>query len=206
VVGVAAGKETLEYELRGQTVQEMIGGVLKVYTSKQYGFQCWSIIQPTSQRAPKGAFDQLKPINTLMFQSLEMNPAWSQKVSALINQREQKALANQAQARARQQAQFNAIESRIASTSAANDAQHASYWQHSADLERQSQNEADVQREVSPWKDSSGTTYKLPTQYGHAWAGADGTILMNNDPGYNPNSDPNVTGNTTWTPMEQTHN
>ena len=205
-VAVAAGKETLEYELHGQTVQEVIGGVLKIYASKQHGFKCWSIIQPTSQRAPKGAFDQLKPINTFMFQSLQMNPAWSQKVAALINQREQKALANQAQARANQQAQFNAIESRIASTSAANDAQHASYWQHSADLDRQSQNRADVMREVSPWKDSSGTTYKLPTQYGQAWSGADGTIIMNNDPGYNPNSDPNLKVNTTWTPMEQTHN
>ncbi|MGD0260099.1 MAG: hypothetical protein ABSD29_09790 [Verrucomicrobiota bacterium] len=109
-------------------------------------------------------------------------------------------------ARARQDAQFNATESRIVSTSAANDAQHASYWQHSADLNRQSQNQADVMREVSPWKDSSGTTHKLPTQYGHAWSGADGTIIMNNDPSYNPNSDPNLKVNTTWTLMEQTQN
>ena len=61
-------------------------------------------------------------------------------------------------------------------------------------------------REVSPWKDSNGTSYKLPTQYGHAWSGSDGTVIMNNDPSYNPNSDPNLTGNATWTRMEQSHN
>ena len=206
-VAVAAGRETLEYELHGQTVQEILSGVLTIGGSqRQGGFKIWSVSQATSSRAPKGALDQLKPIGAVMSQSLQMNPAWNQKVAALINQREQQSLANQRQASANQQAQFNAIESRIASTSAANDAQHAAYWQHSADLERQSQNRADVMREVSPWKDGSGTSYKLPTQYSHAWSGADGTIIMNNDPSYNPNSDPNVTGNTTWTPMEPSHN
>ena len=206
-VAVAVGRETLEYELRGQTVQEIIGGVLEVGGGQgPAGYKTWSVVQATSRRAPKGGFDQLKPINAVMTQSLQMNPAWNQKVAALVNQRKQKALANQAQARANQQAQFNAIESRIASTSAANDAQHASYWQHSANLNRQSQNQADVMREVSPWKDSGGTSYKLPTQYGHAWSGADGTILMNNDPSYDPNSDPNLKNSTTWTRMEQSHN
>ena len=206
-VAVAVGKETFEYELNGQTVQEIIGGVLEIGGGQgPNGYKTWAVVQATSRRAPKGGFDQLKPINAAMTQSLQMNPEWSQKVAALINQRKQKALADQAQARVNQQAQFEAIESRIHATSAANDAQHASYWQHSADLNRQSQNRADVMREVSPWKDSNGTSYKLPTQYGHAWAGADGTIIMNNDPRYNPNSDPSLTGNTTWTPMEQSHN
>src|SRR5882672_8515061 len=99
-----------------------------------------------------------------MTQSLQINPAWSQKLAALINQREKKALADQAQARVNQQAQFQAIESRIRSTSAVNDAQHAAYWQHSTDQNLQSQNRADVMREVSPWKDSNGASYKLPTQ------------------------------------------
>src|ERR1017187_9732659 len=192
-VVVAVGRETLEYELHGQTVQEIISGVLEIGGDQRLGgFKIWSVSQATSKRAPKGAFDQLKPINAVMTQSLQMNPAWNQKVAALINQHRQKALANQAQASADQQARFNAIESRIASTSAANDAQHAAYWQHSADLNRQSQNRADVMREVSSWKDSNGTSYILPTQYGHAWSGADGTILMNNDPNYNPNSDPQL--------------
>jgi hypothetical protein len=58
---------------------------------------------------------------------------------------------------------------------------------------------------MSPWKDSNGDTYKLPNTYGHAWAGADGTIIMNNDPQYNPNTDSSLTP-TNWTPMEQAGN
>jgi hypothetical protein len=206
VVGVGAGRETLEYQLNGQTVQEIISGVVVEYTSKQFGFTCWSISNATSKRAPKGGFDQLAPINAIMVQSLQMNPTWAQNLANLLQQRQQRTLALQQQQRAQQDAQFNAIESRIASQTAANDAEHQAYWQHSADLERQSDAEADVQREVSPWKDSNGDTYKLPNNYGHAWSGADGTIIMNNDANYNPNSDPNAPGNTTWTPMQQAGN
>ncbi len=204
-VGVGVGRETFEYDLKGQTMQEVIGGVLTVGHGGPNNLTIWSVSYATSQRAPKATFDQLQPINAIMAQSLQMNPAWSQKLAALIQQRQQAALANQKQELADQNARFNAIESRISSDSAANDAQHASYWQHSADLNRQSENEADVQREVSPWTSGDGTTYKLPTQYGHAWSGANGEIIMNNDPSYNPNSDPNQTS-TSWTPMEQTQN
>jgi hypothetical protein len=205
ILGVAVGRETFEYDLHGQTVQEVVSGIVEVYTSKQFGFKTWAISQATSERAPKATFEQLKPINAIMVQSLQMNPAWNQKLAALLQQRQQKFFANQKQASANQDAQFNAIESRISSQSAANDAQHDSYWQHSADLNRQSENEADVQREVSPWKADDGTTYKLPTQYGNAWSGANGEIIMNNDPSYNPNSDPSLTP-TNWTPMQQTTN
>ncbi len=205
VMGVAAGKETFEYELHGQTVQEVVSGIVVESTSKQFGFNCWSISNATSKRAPKGAFDKLQPINDIMVQSMQMNPEWSQSLAALMQERQAKTFANQQQQREQQQAQFNAIEARIKSQTAANDAQHQSYWQHSADLDRQSNAEADVQREVSPWKDSNGDTYKLPNNYGHAWSGADGTIIMNNDPQYDPNTDKNLTP-TNWTPMQQAGN
>jgi hypothetical protein len=202
---VAVGREVFEYQLKGQTVQESVSGVLTITTSLRYGFKMWSLSQATSERAPKGAFDQLTPINSIMFQSLQMNPAWVQNVANLIQQRQGHTAALQQQQREQQQTQFNAIESRIASQTAANDAEHQAYWAHSADLNRQSENEADVQREVSPWKDSDGNTYKLPNEYGHAWSGANGEIIMNNDAGYNPNSDPNA-GSTSWTEMQPTQN
>ena len=201
VVGVAVGRETFEYDLNGQTVQEVIGGVYKAYTSKRWGFVSWSLVNVSSKRAPKGELDQLKPISDIMVQSLEMNPEWNQRLAALLTQRQQQTAANQQQQAERQNEQFNAIESRISAQTAANDAQHASYWQHSADLERQSDREADVQREVSPWRTSDGGSVKLPNQYGHAWEGADGEIIMSNDAQYNPNSDGNT--HTTWTSMEQ---
>ena len=92
-----------------------------------------------------------------------------------------------------------------AARSEANDAEKQAYEQHMADLDKQSDAEADVQRQVSPWKSGNGATYKLPTQYAHAWQGADGRIIMNNDASYNPNSDPSLTP-TQWTPMEQAGN
>lgn len=205
-ISIAVGRETFEYDLNGQTMQEIICGVFSVGGGPSVNnYRIWSVTQATSERAPKATFDQLNPINAIMIKSLQINPQWNQKVADLISQRKQQALANQRQAAANQQAQFNAIESRISAQTAANDAQHASYWQHSADLQRQSDARADVMREVSPWKDSNGDTYKLPNNYGHAWSGADGTIIMNNDAGYNPNSDPNLTP-TNWTPMEQQGN
>jgi hypothetical protein len=206
---VRAGRETFEYQLNGQTVQEVVTGVMEASASRvnnPNGLQYWTVVNASSRRAVKGQLDQLAPIEQVMAQSLQINPDWLQKVNAQNQQRYQQALGAQRQQLANQQAQFNATEARIASQSAANDAQHASYWAHSADLARQSENEADVQREVSPWQASDGTTYKLPTAYGHAWSGANGEIIMNNDPNYNPNSDPSLTSNTTWTPMEQTHN
>jgi hypothetical protein len=197
-IRVSAGKETFEYELNGRTVQEVASLVFEETMFRPSGLTSWDVLNAASRRAPKGQVDQLTPIASIMFQSSQFNPAWNQRLQALTQQRQD------AQMQA-QNDQFNAIESRISAQSAANDAQHQAYWQHSSDLQTQSENEADVQREVSPWKDSDGTTFKLPTQYGHAWSGADGTIIMNNEPSYNPNSDPNLTS-TTWTPMEQTQN
>jgi leucyl aminopeptidase len=141
---VRAARETFEYQLNGQTVQEIVSGVLEASISKvgnPTGLQYWTIVNASSRRAVKGQLDQLAAIEQVMAQSLQINPDWLQRVNAQNQQRYQQALGAQRQQLANQQAQFNAIESRIASQSAANDAQHASYWAHSADLARQSENE-----------------------------------------------------------------
>jgi hypothetical protein len=199
---VAVGKETFEYQLQGQTVQEVISGVFYASTARRTGVIIWNLSSATSVRAPKATFDQLSRINAIMVESVQMNPEWNQKLAALLQQRQQHTLALQQQQAANQQAQFNATESRISSQTAANDAQHDAYWEHSADLQRQSDAEADVQRQVSPWKGADGQTYKLPTTYGNAWQGADGTIIMNNDAGYNPNTDSSLNPQN-WTQLQQ---
>ena len=206
-VAVWAGRETLEYELRGQTVQEIISGVFEVGGGQgRNAYQTWSVRRATSKRAPKSAMDQFKSINDAMSQSLQWNPAWNQKVAALVKQREQKVLANQAQDRVNRQAQFNAIESRIASTSAANDAQHAAYWQHSADLDTPIPKPGGRDARGQPVERQQWHVVQTAHAIRPCVGGRDGTILMNNDPGYNPNSDPSLKNNTTWTPMEQSHN
>ena len=92
-VAVAVGRETVEYELHGQTVQGTISGVLEIGGGQgPNGYKTWAVSQATSRRAPKGMFDQLKPINAVMTESLQMNSAWNQKVAAFVDQRRSRRL------------------------------------------------------------------------------------------------------------------
>jgi len=206
---VAVGREVFEYTLNGQVVDESLMGVMQASESRvsnPNGVVNWQVTYASSRRAPKGTLDDLTPLAQEMAQSLQINPDWLQRVNALNQERYQQALGRQRQQAINQQQWFNATEQRIANQSAANDQQHASYWAHSADLDRQSENEADIQREVSPWQSSDGSTCKLPNNYSQAWQGSDGEIIMNNDAGYNPNSDSSMPSGTTWTQMQPTHN
>jgi hypothetical protein len=196
-----AGSETFEYNLKGQTVDEVISGKLWEFQSKQFGFISWGLVA-SSERAPKATFDQLQPTFAVISQSLQMNPAWAQQLQAFINQRTQATLAAQQRAAQIQQQQFQATEQRIGAQTAANDAEDQQFNQHMANLDKQSDGFADYERDVTPWQAPDGTTYKLPNNYGNAWQAADGTIIMNNNPNYNPNSDPTNSGQT-WTAMQQ---
>jgi hypothetical protein len=193
-----AGTETFQYTRSGQTVQEMVSVIVEAFADRRLGGGYWAISQASSRRAVNGDFDHLKLISAVIFRSIQMNPAWQQQFNQMVER-------NQKQQAAQQQQTFDAIENRIRAEEQANDAQHAGYWEHVDDLNRQSENEADIQREVSPWKSSDGNTYKLPTAYDYAWSGADGSIIMNNDPNYDPRNDPTAPS-TNWTPMQQTKN
>lgn len=193
-----AGTETFQYDVNGQTVQESVSLIVEAVADRRLGGGYWAIQQASSRRAANGDFDQLKPMSAIIFQSIQPNPDWQQKFDQLVQQ-------HQEQQAAQQQTTFNNIETRISSETQADDAQHAGYWDHAADLNTQSENEADVQRQVSPWQSSDGTTYKLPTAYSYAWTGADGTITMSNDPQYNPNDDKSIPAQS-WTAMQQSKN
>jgi hypothetical protein len=198
LVAAWAGRVTFEYELHGQTVQEMVSLVLEESIFKPSGVRAWNITNAMSQRAPKGGFEELKPIGAIVYESIQHNPAWDMRVAALIKRRQEKDAEDQA-------ALFSAIEARIHATNAANDAQHAGYWKHDIEQNRDSENRADVTREVTPWKDDSGNVFKLPTNYDYAWTGADGTIIMSNDARYRPAEDSTLTP-TQWSSMERTKN
>ncbi|HTW93687.1 MAG TPA: hypothetical protein VMD30_02765 [Tepidisphaeraceae bacterium] len=197
-IEVWSGSETFEYDKNGQTIQEVVSVTLDEAENRRLGNITWSISSANSVRAPKGELDQLAVPRTVIFQSIQANPDWNQQVADFLARR-------QGQLAVRQQNQFDQTENRINAQTSANDAEHQQFNQHMSDLDRQSDAEADVQREVSPWTTSDGTSCKLPTQYGYAWSGADGRIIMNNDPQYNPNSDPNLSS-TNWTAMQQAGN
>ncbi|HEX4053062.1 MAG TPA: hypothetical protein VHX86_02240 [Tepidisphaeraceae bacterium] len=194
----AAGRITFEYDLKGQAVQEEFYIVYEQAVNQRLGFMDWQVINVTSTRAPKGTLDQLNALRAVITRSCQPNLAFYTKVTNFVLNRQRLTLQRLNDQEQQREVLQNA-------RSDANDAEKQAYDQHMNDLDRQSDAEADVQREVSPWKDSDGTTYKLPTQYGNAWSGADGRIIMNNDPQYNPNSDSSLTP-TNWTPMQQAGN
>ena len=195
---VYAGSQTFEYQVNGQTVDEVVTLTLDEAYNQRLGSIAWSVSNANSVRYPKGGMDQLKVPQAVIFQSIQANPEFNQKVAQFIQQR-------QGQVIGRLNNQFTATEGRINAQGAANDAEHQGFEQHMANLDAQSDRESDVQRQVSPWKGDDGTEVKLPTSYGYAWQGADGRIIMNNDPQYNPNSDSSLTP-TNWTAMQQAGN
>jgi hypothetical protein len=201
-VVAGAGKETFEYQVQGQTVQEVVRGVVTV--GGQGDFRIWQCVYFSSWRAPKGMLDQMRPINEVMQQSLHMNQAWVGQVGALIERRKQAALNNIKAGMEKETASFNQTEARVAAAHAAEDAQDQSFDQHMANIDEQSDKEADYLRDVSSWTSGNGTSCKLPTGYSYAWQSSNGQVVMNNNAGENPNNEP---GNTqTWTPMQQAGN
>jgi hypothetical protein len=197
-VTALVGRETFEYQLHGQTVDEVMNIVLEAGVNNQMGAMNWKICNVSSFRGPKGTLQQLDQIRAVMAQSIQPNQAWYDQVNQFVAAEEHQTVANldaqQQQREAAEQAQQNA-----------NSEEQKSFQKHMNDLDSQSNSEADVQRQVSPWQDGNGKTFKLPTQYGNAWQGADGRIIMNNDAGYDPNSDASLTP-TQWTRMKQAGN
>jgi hypothetical protein len=194
----AAGRITFEYVLKGQTVDEAFYIIYEQAVNQRLGFMQWQVVNVSSTRAPKGQLDQLAMVRAMVVQSCRPNLAFYTKVTNFVLDRQRATI----QQLNNQQQQRQMLQT---AREQANDAEKQAFDQHMADLDKQEDAEADIQRQVSPWKSPNGSTVKLPTQYGHAWQGADGRIIMNNDAQYNPNSDPNLTP-TQWTPMQQAGN
>jgi hypothetical protein len=192
--GAAVGRALFEYEFNGQTVQEEMYVCYKRGTDPKLGIMNWSVENVTSTRAPKGQLDQLNALRAVTIRSCRPNPAWYDKVTQFILMRQRATMEQLADQEQRRQI-FMKMRSDIS------DENKKEFDQHMADIDRQSDLSADYMREVSPWKTSDGSAVKLPNAYGHAWEGANGEIIMNNDALYNPNSDPNT--HTTWTPLQQ---
>jgi len=192
---VAAGKVTFEYNLQGQDVQEEFYIVFKQSINQRLGIMNWNVENVTSTRGPKGSLEQLNSMRAVMAHSCQPNIDWYNKVTQFVVNRTKMTIQQ-----LNDQEQRREIFAKMQSD--ANDQEKQEFQKHMDDLDRQSDAQADYMREVSPWKTTDGDSVKLPNKYGYAWEGANGEIIMNNDPQYNPNSDPNLTP-TQWTAMQQ---
>jgi hypothetical protein len=192
---VAAGKVTFEYELQGQTVQEEFYVVYKASMNQRLGYMGWSVENVSSTRAVKSTLPQLNTVRAVMAHSCQPSIQWYNWITQFVVRRSQMTIQQLNEQEQRREIRMNTQQE-------INDQERQQFQQHMDDIDRQSDAYADYMREVSPWKTSDGSSVKLPTKYGYAWEGANGEIIMNNDPQYNPASDPNNTP-TQWTPMQQ---
>jgi hypothetical protein len=190
-----AGKVTFEYELAGQTVQEEFDLVCKSSVNPRLGIMDWSVENVSSTRGPKGTLPQLNAVRAVMAHACQPNIQWYTWITNFVVRRSQATIQQLNEQEQRREIRMNTQQE-------INDQEKQQFQQHMDDIDHQSDAYADYMREVSPWKTDDGSTVKLPSQYGYAWEGADGQIIMNNDPRYNPASDPNNTP-TQWTSMQQ---
>jgi hypothetical protein len=190
-----AGRMRFEYELHGQAVQEDMYVVVKLATNLRLHFTNWVVESVTSTRGPKGTLEQLNTLRALMTQAIQPNIAWYNKVTQFILIRQKMTLQKLAAQEERRKI-FMKLKEEISEEN------KQAFENHMHDIDVRSNAFADYTREVSPYRTGDGKTVKLPNKYGMAFEGANGEILLSNEPGYNPNSDPNQ-ARTTWTPLQQ---
>jgi hypothetical protein len=194
--GAYSGIITFEYQKNGETVKEQIGLVFKQITSRQLGYDQWSLENITSARGPESMREQIKTWRALMIESVKPNMVWIDKRDQFVLARQKMSLEVLKDQAKRAQMFSNMVTKNI------NDESNHQFNQYMSDSDRNSERQSDLTRGVSPWKTTDGGMVKLPTQYGQAWQGSNGEIHMNNDPLFDPNTDPNM-NQATWTRIEQ---
>jgi hypothetical protein len=201
------GKVRLEYNLKGQTVDEQMGVVLTCDETAQPAMPLLRRPAMTHRncythgtffaRAPHGHLqeilaDQLPPP--------QIDHQWDSDVSQRMQQAfEQMQAASDAQFRANQkqiQEQTNqmlangrAFQANLqhqTDSAMAADAQRQNAIDHAA--HQQMLDSLNRQDFVDP---GTGRRIETSNQYNHSWIGSDGTVVLNNDPTYDPNGEIN---------------
>ncbi|MDB5386177.1 MAG: hypothetical protein JWM11_1823 [Planctomycetaceae bacterium] len=193
---VRSSRIRLEYNVNGQAVEEDI--YVSIYvTSFNLGLNnavsylwgpAWT---PFALRAPKGELDALTPKLLTIVNSAQFNPQWYAEYSGVCKLFQLRMANDIDNAR------------RLSETITRNSNEifemfSDSYWKRQASQDRLAQNFSDtirgVDRYTSPYEKYP---IQLPSGYQNAWAGANGTYVLSNDAGY----DPNVGSTTSWTLM-----
>ena len=192
---VKAGFAALEYELKGQKVIEQVGLVYLRIDNKQLGYTQWRAQEVISNRAPEAMLPQLAVYRATMIKGMKFNILWWNKYNQFLLAR-QKTSMDILKDQAKRQQLINSFNTKIT------DETQRQFDKFNEDSDRNADRQSDLMRGVSPWKTADGGTVKLPSEYGQAWQGSNGEIHMNNDPLYDPNSDPGR-NQATWTRIEE---
>ncbi|WP_020472486.1 hypothetical protein [Zavarzinella formosa] len=192
---VKATRSRIEYTVGRQTVHEDIYLILS-YSSFDIGggniSTIWGpVVPPFAIRAAKEDLDAVTPAMLASVHSGWLNPKWADEVGyvkSLFMKRMRLGIEDAGKLSKQISANNDYIIGLMREARAAKNASE----------DRVFGNFSDYIRGVQPYAAPGGGSVQLPSGYGNAWAGSDGTYLLSNE----PNFDPNKTGRITWTAIK----
>lgn len=192
-----AARLRLHFTLNEQPLAEELSGVTeytRVVTPGLWGGIeniFWSIGYLTAFRAGQGRLEVYASLYRAIFASVKINPAWT----ALVQQVSQGLTNNTI----RHINQIGALSRQISQTyNEISDMNMRGWQEHSAAMDRVSEQFSQTIRGVDPYYDpNTGRTVELPSGYTQAWSTPLGEYVLSDDPNFNPN----IGSNQTWTPL-----
>lgn len=195
---VRSGRTRIEYRVNGQLVQEDIYVSLYMVRMNLGVNGGESILwgpawPPYAIRAPKGQLDAVTPLLLATVNSGQVNPYWFGEynyVCDLFRKRHSDAIRQAKETSDHITRNNEEIRQMF----------RDSYEKRQASMDRINQNFSDYIRGVTRYH-SPHSTYpvQLPSGYSYAWAGSNGTYIMSNNAGF----DPNVGSTQTFQQMKQ---
>ena len=200
-VRTSASRVRIGYALGGQPVEEwftamttsvgMAGPSLNMRMGRmgQSLYYSSSADHVFGMRAPQGQLDAQEKLFQLLMGTVRVDAAWQARV--------QQVMANLQAQDSKGAADRSAIIAQAGRDTAKSI--HDAYQNATDSREHSMENWSQYMRGVQTFRNpNTGDTVELSNQYGHAWAGADGTYLVTDSANFNPNS--SLNGN--WTKLE----
>jgi hypothetical protein len=187
----------LHYTQNNQAVAEEMSGVAeytRVIIPGMFGGTeniYWSIGYLTSFRASPERLESYADLYRAIFASVKINPAWTALVQQVIQGLTSNTIRhiNQIGALSRQISRnYNEI----------SDSNLRGWQERSAVYDQVSEKFSQTIRDVDPYYDPNlGQNVELPSGYSQAWSTPLGEYILSDDPNFNPN----IGSNQTWTPL-----
>ena len=193
-------KARLKYSLNGQAVEEwiVVATVITASTGPSFNIRSGGMTQTNSysiratmvaERAPQGQLDPSARFFELLNSTFHVNAEWQGRVNG--------------NALAIQQIELKGVRDRSAIvTKNAEDIrkiQREGYENQQRVQDQSAKEFSQVIRGVESYRNpGTGETVELDSNYGHAWVNGNGTYLLSDQAGFNPNT----VSSESWTPLQ----
>jgi hypothetical protein len=182
------------YTINGRPFEDLlVFGTAYVINDSQLGRQVlWGVDPNISFRAPAGTLDAQLPLMMTVAKSCQPTQQWSAMRAEHLAKMANIALKGAADRSAivsQSAREVNAIITR-------------GFDERQANTDRVYRDVSNSFRGVDDYTvPGSGASVQLPNNYSYVYSNGNGTYVLTNDAGYNPNADPN-SGSNTWTQMQ----